>query len=147
MNLNNVGALYPSNFGGFLLASVQNCSIGATGDVTPPGKSTAGIGIPAAQYRVRKIVVRSPLILGVSGNASAGFIGFWDTAAQGGNNLVANAQLSSLTTNLTYQEMTLTAAANTTILTSSTIFPNVGTAVTNGTVDIDIYGDIIKGRE
>ena len=83
----------------------------------------------------------------MSGNASAGFIGFWDTAAQGGNNLVANAQLSSLTTNLTYQEMTLTAAANTTILTSSTIFPNVGTAVTNGTVDIDIYGDIIKGRE
>lgn len=142
-----VGNLIGSNFGNFLLASVKGVPVSATGDVTIPGALSAGIGMPFTQYRIRKVAVRSGLISGASGDVSSVNIGFWDAAAQGGNNIVANAALTNLTTNLKYQEMTITATGNNTILVSGTLFPNVGTSLANATVEIDVYGDVIQARE
>ena len=135
MQANRVANLLPSSFSNFLLATRRGVVLTNTGDAVQ-------IGIPFAQYRVRKIVVRSP-----SANVSAGFLGVWTAASQGGTNLVANAQLSSLTTALNYQEMTITAAGNITILTAASLFVNVGTAVAGATVEIDVYGDVISVRE
>lgn len=142
-----IGKLLGSNFDGFLLASVKSVPVSATGDVTIPGSAVAGIGIQAQSYRVRKVVVRQGLVSGVTGDVSSVNLGIWDAAAQGGNNLVSNAALTGLTATTKYLEMTLSATANNTVITSSTLFVNVGTALANATVEIDIYGDVTVGRE
>jgi len=134
MEADRVASLWPWQFGNFLLATRRAVPIGSTGDVV-------AIGIPFAQYRVRKVVVRSP-----SASVSAGFLAVWTAPGGTGTNIVANAQLSSLTGTTSYQEMTITAAGNTTILTATSLFINVGTAVAGQTVDIDIYGDPIPDR-
>jgi hypothetical protein len=134
MDQNAVENRWPWNFGNFLLATRRALSIGSTGDA-------GSIGIALAQYRVRKIVVRSP-----SASVSGAFLAVWTAAGGTGTNLVANAQLTNLTTALTFQEMTLTATANLTIFTAAALFINVGTASSGNTVDIDIYGDPIPDR-
>jgi len=74
-------------------------------------------------------------------------VGIWDAAAQGGNNLVANGALTGLTATTKYLELTLTATANNTVLISNTLYVNVGTALANATIELDIYGDVTVGRE
>ena len=60
---------------------------------------------------------------------------------------MANASLTNLSANLTYQESTLTSAANSTIFTNSTtLFVNVGTASSGNTIFIDIYGDAVPNQ-
>lgn len=135
MDIDAVSRMWPWQFGNFLLGTIRGLSIAGTGD-----KGT--IGMPYAQYRVRKVVVRSPNI-----DVSAGALGVWTAASQGGTNLVANATLTGLTTTLKYLEMTITAAGNNTILAGpGGLFVNTGTGVAGGTVDIDVYGDLIPGR-
>lgn len=142
-----VGDYLASNFAGILLANRKNVVISATGDIIIAPSLVAGIGIPYTQYRVRKIVCRNALVSGVTGDVSACNLGVWDAAAQGGNNIVANGALTGLTGSTKYFELTITATGNNTVITSGTLFVNVGTGVANGTVDIDIYGDVVVGRE
>ena len=134
MQLSRVANLLPDSFGLFRYAS-QQVSIAATGDAL-------NFSIPVGQFTLRKIRVRSP-----SASVSGAALGIWTAASQGGTNIVANATLSNLTGVLTYQEMTLTSAANSTILTSATSFyVNVGTGSAGNTVFIDFYGDAIPGQ-
>lgn len=132
MGPNKVGNAWPWQFGDFLLATLQGVSIGATGDA-------AQAGIPFAQYRVTRFTVRSP-----SANVSAGFVGLFTGAGGTGTTVVANAQLTSLTTVLGAQNMTIAASAL--ILTASSLYFRVGTAVAGETVDIDIFGTVIPDR-
>ena len=134
MQQSKVGAYLPDKFGGFLLGSVQ-VSIGSTGDA-------ANFSLPFGQYTIRKIRLRSP-----SASVTGAALGIWTAASQGGTNIVANASLTNLSANLTYQESTLTSAANSTIFTNSTtLFVNVGTASSGNTIFIDIYGDAVPNQ-
>lgn len=134
MSGNRVGPLLQDNFGGFRLAS-RLVNIASTGDAL-------SFSIPFGQFTVRKIRLRNP-----SANVSAGALGIWTAASQGGTNVVANASLTNLTATLTYQESTLTSAANSTIFTSATtFFVNVGTGVAGATVYVDVYGDPVTDQ-
>lgn len=132
MGPNKVANAWPWEFGYFLLATVRGISIASTGDAEI-------VGIPFAQYQVRRVTVRSPSI-----SVAAGFVGLFTAAGGTGTTIVANAQLSSLTATLTAQDMTVAAA--TTILTADSLYFRVGTAVAGATVDLDIFGSVIPDR-
>lgn len=147
MNLVSVDQFYPDNFSGFRLGVYKNVPVANTGDVTVPGGASAGLGIPASQYTVRKVRVSKPRdVNGNTLNASALVASLWTGAAGTGTQLVNAFTFAGLTALLTYNEATLTAAANTTIITSGTLFFNVGTGVAGAFVDIEIYGDILPGN-
>ena len=150
-----VGSLYPHAFSNILIATLGSgygaydapgsqlpvANINATGDIL--------IGMPFNQFRVRKIVCRNPLVAGVSGNCSAAVVGLYTAAAGGGTAIAATGSntLTNLTSNLTYQELTLAAAAANTIFTGpATYYFNINTGVANGTIEVDIYGDIVFGK-
>lgn len=145
--LNCVAKLLGSNFGNFLLASVRAIPVSSTGDVIIPPALVAGIGIQADSYRVRRIVARQGLVSGVTGDVSSVNLAIWDGAGGTGNNLVANGALTGLTGTTKYFELTLTATANNTVITSNTLYVNVGTSLANATIELDIYGDVTVGRE
>lgn len=129
-----VANLTQDNFGFFKLAS-RLVNIASTGDAL-------FFSVPIGQFTVRKIRLRNP-----SGNVSAGALGIWTAASQGGTNIVANASLTNLTATLTFQESTLAAAAATTIFTTATTFyVNVGTGVAGATLYIDVYGDAVTDQ-
>ena len=129
-----VGPYLQDKFSGFQLAT-RLVNIASTGDAL-------FFSVPFGQFTVRKIRLRTP-----SGNVSAGALGIWTAASQGGTNIVANASLTNLTASLTFQESTLTAAANSTIFTSATTFyVNVGTNVAGATLYIDMYGDCVTDQ-
>jgi hypothetical protein len=107
----------------------------------------AGIGIQADSYRVRRIVARQGLVSGLTADVSSVLLAIWDGAAGTGNNLVANGALTGLTGTTKYFELTLTATANNTVITSNTLYVNVGTSLANATIELDIYGDVTVGRE
>lgn len=131
---NRVAAFMQDKFSGFLLAS-RLVNIASTGDAL-------SFAIPFGQYTIRKVRLRNP-----STNVSAGALGIWTAASQGGTNIVANASLTNLTANLTFQESTLAAAAGATIFTAATtLFVNVGTGVAGATVYIDVYGDAVTDQ-
>jgi hypothetical protein len=155
MPMECVSQLYPHCFSNILLAtfSASYGAYDAPGALMPV--VNAGVtgdtlfGIQFQQFRIRKIVARNPLILGVSGNASGATLGLYTAAAQGGTGIavVGSNTLSNLTANLTFQELTLAAAAGNTIFTGpATYYLNIGTAVTNATIEVDVYGDIVFGR-
>lgn len=149
-----VGAQYPHCFSNVLLATLTAsagaydnigsilpvANIGTTGDIQ--------VGIPFAQFRIRKIVCRNPLLAGASGSVSAAVVGFYTAASGGGTAIAATGSntLTNLTTNLTFQELTLAAAAANTIFPSGTYFFNINNAVSTGTIEVDIYGDICFGH-
>lgn len=137
---------------GILLFTGFKVSIGATGDVTLGGVgsnitgSVPGFGVAASQYTVRKVRVRNSRdVNGATKDNSGAVVSLWTAAGGTGTQLINAQTLTNLTTITAYQEVTLTAAANNTVNTSGTLFLNVGTAVSGGFIDIDIYGDLIPG--
>jgi hypothetical protein len=136
-------AVLGSGYGGYDTpgSAFPAANINATGDIQ--------IAIPFAQFRIRKIVCRNPLVAGVSGSVTGAAVGLYTAAAQGGTAIAAvgSNTLSNLSANLTFQELTLAAAAGNTIFTGpATYYFNVGTNVTNATIEVDIYGDIVFGK-
>ena len=51
--------------------------------------------------------------------------------------------LSSVTSNLTWQDIPLSTTAATTVYTAGALYVKVNTAVTNGTCDITVFGDVV----
>ena len=134
MQLDNLSQLLPDAFAGWKLVTAQ-VSMNATGDATI-------LGIPSGLYSIRKIRVRSP-----SASMTGAALGVWTGASQTGTNIVANTTLSNLSATATYQELTLTSAANSTLFSFPTqYYINVGTASTGNTLYIDIYGDNVTGQ-
>lgn len=136
MSASKIGNLLPDGFAGYKLGTRQ-FSIGATGDST-----TGSISFPVGQFTIRKIRLRTP-----SASVTGAALGIWTAASQGGTNIVANASLTNLSATNTYQESTLTSAANSTIFTSATtFFVNIGTASSGNTIYIDFYGDPVTDQ-
>lgn len=138
---------------GILLFSGFKVSVGATGDVTLGGTGSlitgggAGFGIPASAYTVRKVRCRNSRdVNGATKDNSGAIINLWTGAGGTGTQLISSQTLTNLTANTAYQEVTLATAANNTVLTAPTLFLNIGTNVAGGFIDIDIFGDLIRGQ-
>jgi len=130
---NHVGALTSDNFGNFAIGHVVRASVGSTGN------TAVSLPISAGSYIVRRITVNNA-------NATINTANVVVLTSSDGNasNAVSNVTvLSSVTSNLTYQDIPLSTAAATTVYTQSVLYVKINTAVTNGTCDITVYGDIV----
>ena len=134
MIANHVGALYTDRFDGIALGKVQGASVGATGNTAVTIPIVSGTA-----YIVRKITV-------ANANATINTANVVVLTSSDGNasNAVSNVTvLSSVTSNLTWQDIPLSTAAATTVYTEGALYVKVNTAVTNGTCDITAFGDMV----
>ena len=134
MIANHVGALYTDRFDGIALGKVQGASVGATGNTAVTIPIVSGTA-----YIVRKITV-------ANANATISTANVVVLTSSDGNtsNAVSNVTvLSSVTSNLTWQDIPLSTAAATTVYTEGALYVKVNTAVTNGTCDITVFGDVV----
>jgi len=148
----SVSQKYPDSFGNFAIASVTGASLGTSGSavITLPilvGGLTAGnAASTSGQVIVRRITVQNANKDVSAGNIAVTISSTGDVATA--NAVVANVVLSNLTTGQRWQDLTIAGgfAANTTIngYTNQCLFVNVNTAVSGGTVDIRVYGDVVS---
>ena len=134
MNANHVGALYPDRFGSFGVGKQATVDIGSTGNAV----ATIFMG-GGSSYIVRRIVVANANKSIATGNVSV-------LTSDDGNtsNAIGSATLlSNITSTSTYQDMTLAAGAATAVYTSGALYVKVNTAVSGGTCDITVYGDVV----
>ena len=134
MIANHVGALYTDRFDGIALGKVQGASVGTTGNTAVTIPIVSGTA-----YIVRKITV-------ANANATINTANVVVLTSSDGNtsNAVSNVTvLSSVTSNLTWQDIPLSTAAATTVYTEGALYVKVNTAVTNGTCDITVFGDVV----
>ena len=134
MIANHVGALYTDRFDGIALGKVQGASVGTTGNTAVTIPIVSGTA-----YIVRKITV-------ANANATISTANVVVLTSSDGNtsNAVSNVTvLSSVTSNLTWQDIPLSTAAATTVYTEGALYVKVNTAVTNGTCDITVFGDVV----
>lgn len=138
----------PAAFGSYKIADgLANLSAVANAVVSLPilggGLTNSGANNSSGAVIVRRITVTSRNNGNVnSANVSVGW-------TNDGGNLVANAQvLTNLTANNTYQDLTLSATANSSLLTgnvSSVLYVNVGTSAAANIVTFNVYGDVVQG--
>ncbi|CAB4141395.1 hypothetical protein UFOVP687_8 [uncultured Caudovirales phage] len=134
MNANHVGSLYPDSFGNFGVAQAVTVNVGSTGN--------AVARIPVAggtSYIVRRITV-------ANANKSIATANVVILTSNDGNasNAVSNVTvLSSVTSTSTWQDIPLATAAATTVYSAGSLYVKVNTAVSGGTCDITVYGDIV----
>jgi len=148
----SVSQKYPDSFGNFAIVSVTGASLGTSGSavITLPilvGGLTAGnAASTSGQVIVRRITVQNANKDVSAGNIAVTISSTGDVATA--NAVVANVVLSNLTTGQRWQDLTIAGgfAANTTIngYTNQCLFVNVNTAVSGGTVDIRVYGDVVS---
>lgn len=134
MNANHVGSLYPNSFGNFGLGRAVTVNVGSV--------ANAVVQIPivgASSYIVRRITV-------ANANKSIAAANVTVTTSNDGNvsNAVASlTTLGNVTSTSTYQDLTLAAGAATTVYSSGSLYVNVPAAVSGGTCDIVVYGDVV----
>ena len=134
MNANHVGSLVPNGFGNFALGRAVTVNVGTV--------ANAAVQIPivgASSYIVRRITVANASKSIATANVTV-------TTSNDGNvsNAVASlTTLSNVTSTSTYQDLTLAAGANTTVYTAGSLYVNVPVAVSGGTCDIVVYGDVV----
>ena len=134
MNANHVGSLYPDSFGSFGLAHKATVSVGSTGNAVAQLPVVGG-----STYIVRRITV-------ANANKSIATANVTILTSNDGNasNAVSNATvLSSVNGTNKWQDITLAAAPATTVYSAGSLFVKVNTAVSGGTCDITVYGDIV----
>ena len=134
MNANHVGSLYPDNFGNFGVASGVTVSVASTGNAVAQLPVVGG-----TKYIVRRITV-------ANANKSIATANVTILTSNDGNasNAVSNATvLSSVTSTSTWQDLTLATAAATTVYEAGSLYVKVNTAVSGGTCDIHVFGDIV----
>ena len=134
MNANHVGSLYPNGFGSFAVARAVTVDVGSTGNAVAQLPVVGG-----SQYIVRRITV-------ANANKSIATANVTILTSNDGNtsNAVSNATvLSSVTSTTTWQDATLATAAATTVYSAGSLYVKVNTAVSGGTCDITVYGDIV----
>lgn len=134
MNANHVGALYPNSFGNFGLGKAVGVSVAATGNAVAQIPVVGG-----SSYIVRRIVVANANQSIATGNVTI-------LTSNDGNasNAVSNATtLASVTSTSTYQDITLATGAATTVYSAGSLYVKVNTAVSGGTCDITVFGDVV----
>ena len=133
MIANHVGAKYPDRFR-IALGKVEAGSVGSTGN--------AVITIPVTEgtsYIVRQITVSN-----ASGSINTANVVILTSNDGNASNAVSNVTVtSSVTSNLTYQDIPVSSNAATTVYTAPALFVKVNTAVTNGTCNITVFGDVV----
>ena len=134
MNANHVGSLFPNGFGNFALGRTVTVSVGSV--------ANAVVQIPivgASSYIVRRITV-------ANANKSIATANVTVTTSNDGNvsNAVASlTTLSNVTSTTRFQDLTLASGAATTVYSSGSLYVNVPVAVSGGTCDIVVYGDVV----
>ena len=146
-NPDSVAQNTASNFGNYAIAQATAVPLGTTGNavVALPilgGGLTAGNSTSTSgAVIVRRVTIQNP-----SGNVSTGNVSILSSNdGNTSNAVVAASLLSSLTAANTFQDMTI--SGGNVILngyTAQALFVKVNTAVTNGTVDIRVYGDTVN---
>lgn len=147
-NPDSVSQFYLDSFGNALLARVEatQFNTAANAAITIPilngGMTNSGAAGTSGQVIIRRVTVMGP-----TGNLSTANVSI--TTSNDGNisNVVcANATLSSITSNVTFQDLSITgtnlclAGSN-----SSALFVNVNVASGNSnTASIRVYGDVVK---
>jgi hypothetical protein len=133
MIANHVGAKYPDRFR-IALGKVEAGSVGSTGN--------AAITIPVTEgtsYIVRRITVSN-----ANGSINTANVVILTSNDGNASNAVSNVTVtSSVTSNLTYQDIPVSSNAATTVYTAPALFVKVNTAVTNGTCNITVFGDVV----
>jgi hypothetical protein len=134
MIANHVGALYPDRFDGIALGKVQAANIGATGNATATIAITSGTA-----YIIRQITVAN-----ANGSIATANVAIITSDDGNTSNAVSNnVVLSNVTSTTTYQDLGLKAATLTDVYTAPALYLKVNTAVTNGTCDITVFGDVV----
>lgn len=133
MEANSVGTNYPNKFGNYVLAYAPGVSVGATSN------NAAALSITGTKYIVRRITVAD-----ANKSIATANVSIITTSDGNASNAVASAQtLSNVSSTAAYQDLTLAAAAATTTFSAAALFVKVNTAVSGGTVDVTVYGDIV----
>lgn len=133
MIANHVGAKYPDRFR-IALGKVQAADIGSTGNATATIAITEGTA-----YIIRQITVAN-----ANGDISTGNVAIITSDDGNTSNAVSNnVVLANVTTTSTYQDLGLKAATATAVYTAPALYLKVNTAVTNGTCDITVFGDVV----
>lgn len=135
MIANHVGANYPDKFGRYALGECVNVSVGATGNAVATIPILGG-----TQYVIRQITVWNA-------NASIATANVTILTSNDGNasNAVSNnVVLSNVSSTTTYQDLGLASGTLTAVYSASSLFVKVNTAVTNGTCDITVFGDVVS---
>ena len=134
MIANHVGANYPDKFSGYAVGEVYGVSLAATGNAV----ATIAI-LGGTQYIIRQITV-------MNANATINTANVTILTSSDGNvsnAVTGNVLLSNVTSNTTFQDMTLAAGTATSTYTASALFVKVNTAVA-GTCDISVFGDVVS---
>jgi hypothetical protein len=135
MIANHVGANYPDKFGGYALGEAYGVSLTATGNAV----ATIAI-LGGTKYIIRQITV-------MNANATINTANITIITSNDGNatNAVSNnVVLANVTSTSTYQDLGLVAGTVTGTYTAGALFVKVNTAVTNGTCDITVFGDVVS---
>jgi hypothetical protein len=113
-----------------LLATAKAVSIGQTGDspVTIPVNNTAS-------YAVTNVAITN-----ANSDVSGGALAIWTAPGGTGTEIVTNASLTGNTSSAYVTNSTVVSATKNANLSAQTLYVKVGTAVSNGTVDVFVYG-------
>jgi hypothetical protein len=133
MIANHVGANYPDKFSRYAIGEASGVSLAATGNAVATIPILGG-----TQYIIRQITVMNANASVATGNVTI------LTSSDGNvtNAVTGNVVLSNVTSNVTFQDMTLAAGAATTAYSAGALFVKINTAVA-GTCDIVVYGDVV----
>ena len=133
MNANHVGSNYPNSFGSYAIAKQQTVDVSATGN------AVATLATTGTSFIVRRITVAN-----ASKSLSTANVSIITSNDGNASNAVASTtQLSNVTSTSTWQELTLAAGAATTVYSAGALFVKVSTAISGGTCDVTVYGDIV----
>jgi len=135
MIADHVGAQYPDGFGSKRIAGAQGVSLAAVTNTAATLAVTEG-----TKYIIRRITVANANTSVTSAN-----IAICTSNDGNASNLVAaNTALSNISSNSTWQDLTLAAGAATNVYSAGAMFVivNSGGNVA-ATVDIAVYGDVV----
>lgn len=134
MNANHVGALYPDRFGNFGVGKQATVDIGSTGNAV----ATIFMG-GGSSYIVRRVVVANANKSIATGNVSV----LTSNDGNASNAIASATTLANVTSTSTFQDLTLAAGAATTVYSAGALYVKVNTAVSGGTCDITVFGDVV----
>lgn len=134
MNANHVGSNYPNSFGSYAIAKAQTVDVSATGNAVATLAITGG-----TSFIVRRITVANASKSLATANVSI----ITSSDGNASNAIASTTQLSNVTSTSTWQDLTLAAGAATTVYSAGALFVKVSTAISGGTCDISVYGDVV----
>jgi len=135
MNANNVGNLYPNNFGSFAVcAPTEPIYMGATGNAVAT----------LAQSNNTSFIVRRVTVAKASGSVALANVTILTSNDGNTSNAVTNAAaLTTITGSTKFQDLPLSTAAASTVY-SGSLYVYIGTAAAaNNSVEITVYGDVV----